>query len=85
MARKTFSIDVLKNKINARLADPNVSQETKQELCVMLSNILMEADAYKGFNFIKWLTPNGWKAWMEDGQPTNTALYTGPEWDRFFY
>jgi hypothetical protein len=90
-AKKTIEINYLKDKINALLALPHLSQDEKRAYCFILADALMQTGNYNGYNNIKWIKGDGWKLWKADGQPDytnneeNRAKYFGPEFDRFYF
>ena len=81
---KKAIVEILRQKVNYRLADKRLSQEVKAELCVMLSSMLSEVDSYHGFNYIYWLN-GGYDAWVKDGEPYPNTPYLGNEYDRIYY
>jgi len=52
--RKTIPIKALTDYVNAKLREPNevISQEQKQALIDVLFRMLVDHDAYQGFQFI---------------------------------
>ena len=58
MARKTVDIKIVLDHVNKQLAS-NIPQTAKAGLCSMIETILMDADVYKGFNYLYWISPNG--------------------------
>jgi hypothetical protein len=83
--RKNFSVEAFKIRINSRLADDRLSQETKRELSYTIDTLLMETGNYHGFNYIKWAKNGGFEQWLADGKPVDNKKYLGNEYDRFYY
>ena len=53
MARKTAKIRPLIEWANGCLANPEFDTEFKSGICAMVNRMLLDADAYCGFLFIK--------------------------------
>jgi len=90
MKRKTFSVLEFKNKINALLADPKRSDESKEGLCTSLENVLHATGNYNGFNYNYWLK-EGCKKWKEAGEPDEYTIKNKyifgdqGQYNRFYY
>ena len=88
--KKTIRLDKMKVRINQQLAEPAISDETKETLCRLLESVLHEADAYQGYNDIYWMT-TGHGLWIKAGQPEDTTkdqfIYgpTGQKYARRYY
>lgn len=83
--KKTIVLQNLKDKINAQLANPALSDETKMELCSILESSMREARAYNGFNYLYWMTI-GFNLWIKAGKPddtTNDEFTYGPTGQRY--
>ena len=52
MSRKTFSIAKLVHTVNKRNATSTCSPEVRQGWNSLLSDVLMEADVYAGYNYL---------------------------------
>ncbi len=52
-ARKTVNVQDIKLSVNAALASEHFMDEVKQGMCIVLENILHDANAYKGYNNLK--------------------------------
>lgn len=77
-ARKTISVELLKNELNARLALSTLGENEKMVLCEVMEMVLHEARAYRGYNDNYWTT-KGYKEWMAVGHPE------GKEKDLYIY
>lgn len=80
-------LDELKEHVNKRLEDPELSQEVKAELCTMLEHCLFQEGKYHGFNYIYWIR-QGCGEWEKAGRPEDPDTkkqYIGPEYDRMYY
>jgi hypothetical protein len=53
MARKTFDVETLKRRVNARLDSPMSSPEGRWELARVLEDVLHQTDNYKGFGYLE--------------------------------
>lgn len=53
--RKTMSVDLWRHKINDRIRLEE-DMQARRALCSLLSDMLMDADRYRGFYYI-----DGWK------------------------
>jgi hypothetical protein len=56
-ARKTIEVGLIKDFANNKLANPNNTLEEKLGIISMIEHVLLKANAYNGFMFIK--LPNG--------------------------
>jgi hypothetical protein len=56
-ARKTIEVGLIKEFANNKLANPNNTFEEKLGIISMIEHVLLKANAYNGFMFIK--LPNG--------------------------
>lgn len=54
MARKTVSVESVKNTVNEMLANPNVTFDARVSVSVLLESVLMDTDNYKGFRYLEW-------------------------------
>lgn len=80
---------------NSFLANPENSQDEKQNIFCEVEHILHTHNCYKGFNWIRWVKEGGASLYFSENpnwQETDCAgagrtkeRYMGFEWDRFFY
>ena len=90
--RKTIEVEWLKESVNMRLDDKNLSQDEKSALCLLLEDVLHKTGSYKGFNWLAWIK-GGYSRWVEAGRPEGSAkdqiVFGGPEsdyqWDRVYF
>lgn len=54
--RKTVQVEILRLRINERIAAEGTNMAGREALCSLLGDILMDADRYRGFRYI-----GGWK------------------------
>lgn len=81
MKTRTKTLQAMVDKANQYLAiedDSDKAKHGRETLATFVSSMLMEADSYKGFNYIYW-TSIGCAEWYEAGEPE------GKEKDRFIY
>lgn len=69
--RKTVDLSDLKARVN-RMIEKTESKEAREALAILLSSVLMDCNAYKGFNYVEWLN-GGSEKWAKD---TNADLET---------
>jgi hypothetical protein len=56
--RKTINVELVKNKANILLANPNLIMEEKLGVITMIEMILLESDNYNGFMYLKLTSEN---------------------------
>ena len=56
--RKTINVELVKNKANILLANPNLIMEEKLGVITMIEMILHESDNYNGFMFLRLTSEN---------------------------
>ena len=68
---KKVSVDVIKNLVTNwnNLLAMEISQEAKSTICCQIESLLMDVNAYGGFNHLYWLDGGGTDAWYAAGQP----------------
>lgn len=61
-ARKTFDVQTFKAEINRRLALPLDAQsdDARRALCSIVEHVLLDANAYRGYNDLHWMREGGW-------------------------
>ena len=52
--RKTIEVETLKDRVNRRLADSDLSDEAKDALSGLLEGVLFDTGNYRGFTYLKW-------------------------------
>ena len=65
--RKNISIEEVKKIANTFLGSRGDNRAQRQGAAWLLECILMEAGAYKGYNFTEWLDEGGNQRWREAG------------------
>jgi hypothetical protein len=70
MARKTFSVQDLRNQINASLQSDKLSQDAKAALCVHLEKVLRQTGNYGGYTY------NDAANFFSAADPRNDFLYS---------
>lgn len=78
--RKTALVAEIVKYANKQLArqDEFVTDKFKAGICVMVQEVLFQANQYQGYNNIYWLE-RGYKEWHEAGEPDF------PEKDKYIY
>lgn len=68
MSRKTFDLNALGTKINARLAEGTDGPETRLALAGLLEGFLMDGGCYRGFRYLSQAeVPSGQAPGIENG------------------
>jgi len=83
--RKTFSVDELRDWVNARCADDYISADHKHGLCNALDHVLHATGNYKGFGYtykddVRPCFPD-----KVGAQAVNPAWTIEHEYRRFYY
>ena len=60
MARKTISVDFMKDMMNNILSLPGVDVDSKRTLCTVLESMLFETGNYRGFSYNSTYDPANW-------------------------
>ena len=90
--RTTIKVKELVEIVNQHLANPNLSQEEKKGICLLIERILLDTNNYRGFTHITWVT-GGAEKWFkaekegrvrEDDYKAKQE-YIGPEYNRIYY
>jgi len=82
--RKTVSVEALRAKINARLADETTGSAPRMALASLLESVLMDSGNYRGFNYLGWLN-GGCSAWEAAGEPEDKTPFIGDETRRVYF
>ena len=78
-ARKTVSIEAMKQKFNFILRSKGediINSDFRRGVASAMVQMLNEADAYNGFNYLDWLE-GGYEQWRADGCPEDNIKYLG--------
>jgi hypothetical protein len=82
---KAVKIEKLKALANELLALEGVTPEFRNGVATLIGYILIEANAYKGFNYLGWVT-KGHQEWLNAGsEPLEVKKFIGDESRKVFY
>lgn len=88
-ARKTITVEWLKEVCNTRLGNLHLSQGEKKAIVCLIEDVLFMTNNYKGFQWRYWIS-GGSVEWEQAGKPDNRDpyIYGGAkrdhEWDRIY-
>jgi len=82
--RKTYPLRKLVERANRITSNPNITPEARNAVFYLVQGILMDAGAYRGFQYCDW-DEWGFEAWRMDGEPECKDHYLGDETRRYLY
>jgi len=72
MSRKTFNVEIFKDKINWRLSNCTMTEDELKQLCSTLEDVLMDTGNYSGFRYLRGFEcPIGVNPGIREGEDHN--------------